>query len=43
MAQMNLTMKQVQTHQHLINLWLPRGGRVGEGWIGMADADYYIY
>ena len=44
MAQMNLSTKQEQTHRHRrTDLWLPRGRKMGEGWIrslGLGDANY---
>ena len=46
MTQMNLSMKQKQTHRHRVDLWSPRGRWAEEGWIGslgLADADYYMY
>ena len=46
MTQINLSMKQKQTHRHRKqDLWLPRERVVVEGWIGsvgLADADCYI-
>ena len=44
MTQMNLSMKQKQTHTHREDFSLPRGRGVGEGWIGsmgLLDANYY--
>ena len=31
---MNLFMNQKQTHRHKEQMWLPRGSRMGERWIG---------
>ena len=46
MAQMNLPIKQEQTHRtKQTDLWLPRGRREGVGWtgnLGLVDANYYI-
>ena len=38
---------ETETHSHTqtTNLWLPRGRKMGEGWIGnlgLEDANYYI-
>ena len=44
--QMNLSVKQKETHGQRTDLWLPREGRQGEGsfWsLGLADANYYIH
>ena len=41
---MNLSTKQKQTHTHRTDVWLPRGKKGGEGWIGsmgLADANYF--
>ena len=44
---MNLSYKtETDSRIERTHLWLPRGRRVGEGWIGsfgFADANYYVY
>ena len=46
MTQMNLSVKQKQTHRHREQTWgCQGGGETGEGWtgsLGLADANYYI-
>ena len=40
---MNPSTKQKQTHRYRTDMWLPRGKKGGEGWIGsmgLADANY---
>ena len=46
MAQMNLSIKQRQTHRQRADLWLPRGSGEGVEWMevwGLVDANYYIF
>ena len=47
MAQVNLPMKQKQTHRHREQTCgCQGGGWVGDGWtgsLGLVDANYYIY
>ena len=47
MSQINIPMRQKQTHRHREQTCGCQGGRgVEEGWIGslgLADANYYIY
>ena len=45
MTQMNLSMKQKQTHKQGEQTCLPRGRGMGEGWprsLVLVDANYYI-
>ena len=45
MTQMNISMKQKETHGHRTDLWLPRRRGLEEGWsgnLGLADVSYYI-
>ena len=41
---MNLSTKQKQTYRYRTDMWLPRGKKGWEGWIGsmgLADANYF--